>query len=724
MSSGCDTSWRESRVQPGFAPRTPTELGRTYSMSRFCMKSEASSNLLEFNPDLEEEKPLDINISAPVASSSKIKLEATVKPRGKKRKGSADDLTVTKPLQKRPKKKHGVIKKFEEIPIEILLEIFVLVDPADLLSLARTTKSIRSILMDKKTLSLWKTSFRNMELSLPECPDDLSEPVYAALAFDKPCSYCGRDNITVYIAWACRLRVCTKCLEPHFTEHLKDLGYGYGSSTAKFVTSFRAMRGKLGSRTPHKEYFWKDKDREWEAEYAKLEHADERQAWSKEKKVQSLVLKKHNQLCETWATARDRLFAKDRNSLVKDRESLVLDHVRKMGWGEDLDKISGTSNAIQKLDEVKKACQKSLTARALQTLEPVLTKHMMRLRRDHLDHQNADNLRELLVVLHDTYSEYLASFPPKFGYATTGDIYRLPIIRDIIDDCLPSKSLETRFEQLQAAFPEVQTAWRASVRTQLLTMIELTCASEPQKIDPEAVLDEASTLLRCSNCRHNVPVKDAHIHPCAYGDWYGKNSIKDTYWNCRYFSFELSVVNKYSDGLKSLGYDPKCVTVHRLNQENPIIECLLCHSEVSGRCTMLLNTLASHLQSHNDAKPVHGVHQYLRLVEEPQATAVRSRIGEVVEMAFASSYNKRTAMCKCCRRLDRYVTLLDHVRIEHCITRPKLGEDIIANPSFSHEYMHRLWPPLHKEDVELLLATKSDSCDICQSDPSSVVKIE
>jgi hypothetical protein len=56
----------------------------------------------------------------------------------------------------------------------------------DVLSLARTTKYLRSTLMSRSSISVWKTSRANIS-GLPDCPTDLSEPQYANLAFDTSC---------------------------------------------------------------------------------------------------------------------------------------------------------------------------------------------------------------------------------------------------------------------------------------------------------------------------------------------------------------------------------------------------------------------------------------------------------------------------------------------------------------------------------------------------------
>lgn len=72
------------------------------------------------------------------------------------------------------------------MPLDILYEIFGHLRPYDLLRLARTTKALRDILMCRSAVSVWKDS-RAKIIGMPECPDDLSEPQYASLAFDPFC---------------------------------------------------------------------------------------------------------------------------------------------------------------------------------------------------------------------------------------------------------------------------------------------------------------------------------------------------------------------------------------------------------------------------------------------------------------------------------------------------------------------------------------------------------
>ena len=58
--------------------------------------------------------------------------------------------------------------------------------PMDILNLARTSTTLRRILISRDSRAAWLQAFRSVP-GLPDCPEDLSEPQYAALVFDCHC---------------------------------------------------------------------------------------------------------------------------------------------------------------------------------------------------------------------------------------------------------------------------------------------------------------------------------------------------------------------------------------------------------------------------------------------------------------------------------------------------------------------------------------------------------
>ncbi len=108
------------------------------------------------------------------------------------------------------------LKQLLDMPLEVILEVSSLCTlasdsdslsvlriqicghllPKDLLNLSRTSKGFHSLLMSRRSQSIWKAVCLNLP-GLPPCPPDLTEPAYINLIFDAHCHVslsCNRDN--------------------------------------------------------------------------------------------------------------------------------------------------------------------------------------------------------------------------------------------------------------------------------------------------------------------------------------------------------------------------------------------------------------------------------------------------------------------------------------------------------------------------------------------------
>jgi len=110
----------------------------------------------------------------------------------------------------------GSLEMMTKMPVDILYEIFSHLHPIDVLSLSRTTKALRSILLARHARGVWSASLASVR-ALPACPPDLTEPQYASLAFDNWCQSCLASNVEK-ILWECRVRYCKACIKKHFIQ--------------------------------------------------------------------------------------------------------------------------------------------------------------------------------------------------------------------------------------------------------------------------------------------------------------------------------------------------------------------------------------------------------------------------------------------------------------------------------------------------------------------------
>jgi len=103
-----------------------------------------------------------------------------------------------------------------DIPLDIVFEIFSLVQPIDLLQLARTNKTLRRYLMNRSSAPIWAASRQQVE-GLPSCPKHLSYPQYVNLAFDHHCQTCLEPQAKDVI-WTFWARHCQNCWKTILTD--------------------------------------------------------------------------------------------------------------------------------------------------------------------------------------------------------------------------------------------------------------------------------------------------------------------------------------------------------------------------------------------------------------------------------------------------------------------------------------------------------------------------
>ncbi|CAE6534638.1 unnamed protein product [Rhizoctonia solani] len=118
--------------------------------------------------------------------------------------------TTTKSKKQDPPEKPGnSLDRFITMPLDIFTEITSYLLPIDIISLSRSSKLFREVLMCRSSRHIWTNSMSNIEI-LPPCPSDMSELAYLALLFSEYCTGCGLV-IVKHIHLELRMRLCAAC---------------------------------------------------------------------------------------------------------------------------------------------------------------------------------------------------------------------------------------------------------------------------------------------------------------------------------------------------------------------------------------------------------------------------------------------------------------------------------------------------------------------------------
>ncbi|TRM55853.1 hypothetical protein BD626DRAFT_521802 [Schizophyllum amplum] len=354
-----------------------------------------------------------------------------------------------------------------------MYEIFSHLQPAQLLSVSRTNKTLRDALMRKSARWIWRASFRNDE-DIPPVPADLNEPQYARLLFDKSCMYCP-SRYGVNVAWAARVRCCGKCLEEKFMEHDE-------------LKSDDDVRRALEVCVPsyeHKTYgtiYVIDQVESFFDACNILPDDDDELvlAWLRERRRQCEVQSEHGLQLEKMV----------KRDLRRQRREAIYQKLRDSGWGEELQKLE---HDLRDHPLVRKT--QRLTQKGWKKIESELNMFVTERNRVRLKLQKADIIRRRYYLLADVYDEFLASQPRDAVFPPIGSIVSLENLRTSlentpVDQCQLSRDF---YLQLIKEIPPASLAkWREQADAALIDLLRPTRPGQATTVDH---LRLASTLF-------------------------------------------------------------------------------------------------------------------------------------------------------------------------------------------------------------------------------------
>lgn len=120
------------------------------------------------------------------------------------RKKTKDDNAPPRPTVQKLRGRRGSLEMMPNVALDVILEVRLAkhhvvssltalgqilghLHPRDILSLARTSKAFRALLMDRKNAFIWKVARKALPGELADPHPVLSEPALARLMFDPQC---------------------------------------------------------------------------------------------------------------------------------------------------------------------------------------------------------------------------------------------------------------------------------------------------------------------------------------------------------------------------------------------------------------------------------------------------------------------------------------------------------------------------------------------------------
>ncbi|KAI0689365.1 hypothetical protein C8T65DRAFT_746206 [Cerioporus squamosus] len=450
------------------------------------------------------------------------------------------------------------------MPLDILIEVFSLMYPRDLLNLARTTKGFRAFLMSRESEPFWRAARRQIE-DLPECPTFLSEPAYANLVFFSHCHGCLKPNVKA-VMWEFLVRYCPKCKNDLVADHL---------SGWTFIDNIERATGSRNFVNVHHSYPTRNSSYE-EPHYH----------WPE---IEQFDIK----FRRGFQTMAARMSGSRRPSKTSRIGKCVKQRLRDEGWVLDLERMrAGEKHEFANLKGVRTS--QKLTDNAWTAIRQHVFEYMGRVRerrlaRDRHAHlcTRFEHLNEIIVVLEKKIKrcrDAATDWRPTFvDLAAQSDTFR-----EVLND--PHTGIGQRVLALVDAYPAIVNSWLEARKAELAATVRQSVASIP---DGVSVLDLAIALFDCTRCQwRGMRWQQVLAHECARVSWSSSRTDADPdyhrallttccrlKWPCVWtqnpFTFN-PVVDRMREAIEACGEDPDRVTFEQMESCEVRLVCKSC----------------------------------------------------------------------------------------------------------------------------------------------------
>ncbi|KAG8732742.1 hypothetical protein FRC11_011165 [Ceratobasidium sp. 423] len=449
------------------------------------------------------------------------------------------------------------------LPVELFTEVTRHLSPTDIISLSRSNKFFRGILMQRSAGHIWRTALQNVP-DLPPCPNDLCEPQYAALLFTKYCSLCGGSAIRSMDPYL-NVRLCNTCREEQLVcvSEIRPEGLNrlIHQSSISFIKPGRNQVGTcLRAEKEEIEGIWADII----AGNAQLDEGTI--AWVKETTKACKERTEYAKVLEYYLNNVADARSQELNQLKEQRRQEIKRRLEESGW-EEQDWLFPMLWADEWTSLVE--APKPLTDRVWQKLYPQLIPFLEKNRNRHIAkskaHRRIERKRRLhnllinakkqssllsvdgSVIRGETSNSYPGTTLPTNGTpASTAengnadassaianapdfilrapfppivDALRFPIISDLLNEDIDADTLENKFEASRADIEKVILGWCSLVEQHYVVILGL------GTWDPEEPNGEDSRSESSSDSGGSKPVApklELQFEPPPGSDFPGK----------------------------------------------------------------------------------------------------------------------------------------------------------------------------------------------------------
>ncbi|EUC55285.1 hypothetical protein RSOL_107910 [Rhizoctonia solani AG-3 Rhs1AP] len=385
------------------------------------------------------------------------------------------------------------LSRLLDMPPELFNEVAIHLLPMDLLSLARSNKFFRKLLMSRTSLQLWQQALGNAP-EIPSCPPELSEPQYISLIFSKTCSSCGARVLRRMDPYL-HVRLCNSCRD----EQTMDI--------SAFSPLLHFLPRSKDIKDPRYGVVYT-----LESEFLKFKDAEKQQIdkealanWQNERYTQVCKRQEHGILIEAYLTITEEERVIELDALKCQRQIQIETRLEEEGWSKrDMDPSPANEPEWSKLTRQSKL----ITDRTWTNLYPKLVPLLESNRTYNERADKETRLRERTQKLYSIVSNIRHALPPlvhltlkppaedntsdepgtptptvssqafsnedypdfkaELPFPTMAELLTWPMIKRLVDTDTSSEDLETNFEEIRDEFDQAVVEWREKIERDLV----------------------------------------------------------------------------------------------------------------------------------------------------------------------------------------------------------------------------------------------------------------
>ncbi|KAF8651437.1 hypothetical protein AX16_004738 [Volvariella volvacea WC 439] len=389
-----------------------------------------------------------------------------------------------------------------EIPLDILFEVVSRLPPSDVLSLSRTSKVLRSVLMSRSAITAWRESLKN-EPDLPPLPSGLTEPQFANLLYSDHCHYCSATPATCTL-WGLYVRCCDPCLAKNFAP-LDTVLSKYRDPLKNYKELLCIINSPTGPRASLSD--------------AALVNSRLLQVKSKKPELDAYLKERRQHIRERikFADGCQDYMAKRRRRLRQERKEAVYDRLTQIGFGYEVQRIRENGSKLID-DQPAVNSEEPLTETAWSRMKNALIEIMEDVREKLLKKQKKSLLKKRIAIINEilkdfrsTHSNEGVTVPPLV------DVCAMPPVMAILfDENRDAYVQRDHYVNFLTGLPQWCCHWQAEKADLLAKLVQAQsyASSNWATLTSKAVLELATTYFKCNECLAPFTYPAILTHEC------------------------------------------------------------------------------------------------------------------------------------------------------------------------------------------------------------------